>query len=45
MNSQDMGKFLLEVQRLSRSDNQLDNVIAREMLAKVFHPIGATDDN
>jgi hypothetical protein len=43
MNSEDMGKYLLEVQRLSRSDNQLDNVIAREMLAKIFLPISSDD--
>jgi hypothetical protein len=39
MNSTEMGKVLLEVQRLSRSENPLDQVIARETLAKLFYPI------
>lgn len=40
MNSEEMGQILLDVQRLSRSENPLDNVIARETLAKLFYPIG-----
>lgn len=41
MTSEEMGKILLEVQRLSRSEDPLDNVIARETLAKLFYPIGS----
>lgn len=44
MTSEEMGKILVEVQRLSRSDNPLDQVIARETLAKLFYPIGAEND-
>ena len=43
MNSEQMGNFLLDIQKLSRSENPLDNVIAREMLAEVFYPIGSED--
>lgn len=41
MTSEEMGNILLEIQRLSRSEDPLDNVIARETLAKLFYPIGS----
>lgn len=45
MTSEEMGNILLEIQRLSRSEDPLDNVIARETLAKLFYPIGSDKYN
>lgn len=44
MNKTDMGNFLSDIQKLIRSDNPLDNVIAREKLAELFYPIGSEEN-
>lgn len=36
MNKEDLGKTLLQAQLLARSDNPLDHIIAREMIAKLI---------
>jgi hypothetical protein len=36
MNKTDLGIFLMQAQVLARSDNPLDHIIAREMIAKLI---------
>jgi hypothetical protein len=36
MNKTELGQILLQAQILARSDNPLDHVIAREMIAKII---------